>query len=704
MQRFLLASIVLLCWSVFGAIAQATTLEDEARSFLVTYEEQATKINRETQLVQWAYDVNITDENAKALNDALETFSEFQFYALKNASRFFQNMESFHDATIRRKLQLLRLTGSDPWDAQVRQNFSNTKIAMSAVYSTGKACIPDGLPDSGCHELDPSITRFMSKNRNFDSLRAVWKSWSDNVGLAVRQYFPAYVELSNKGAQDYGFKDAAELWTSGYDMPSQDFMNSLEDAWKQLLPLYTQLHCYVRQKLSQYYGKDKVPLDQPIPIHVMGNMWGQTWSSLLDIVIPFKEEPAIDVSDALKNQGYDAIKLMKLGESFYRSLGFEPLPSTFWNDSMMTRPPNRAVVCHASAWDLEETAEGIPDIRIKMCVDVGQEDLYVIHHEQGHLFYYQSYHPQSYLFRGSANDGFHEAIGDTTVLSTRVPKHLADIGLFPPEQANLNHKGWINYLMSLALDTVAFLPFGYIVDQWRWKVFQGKITPENYNSKWWELVAQYQGLAPGVPRNDTFLDAANKFHVADSTPYMRYFLAAVLKFQFHRALCKEAGHTGPLHECSIYNNTQAGARFKEMLALGLSKPWQEALHTISGETKLDAGAVVEFFGDLLRWLEEQNQGQVCGLPGSNTQNGNDDGGSGRPPIWAAVLIAIAIVIGVFGGLYWCRKQAPHADIGAILEPLVTTDDTFIEQPELFTTPITSAKRASLLHASENDGL
>ncbi len=369
-------------------------------------------------------------------------------------------------------------------------------------------------------------------------------------------------------------------------------------------PLYTDLHCYVRSQLAKKYGEDKVRLDQPIPAHLLGNMWAQEWGNIYDLVEPYKGQASLDVTSAIK-KNYDWKKMVKLGESFFTSLGMNELPASFWDRSQFTKPADRDVVCHASAWDV--TYEN--DVRIKMCIQPTEEDLITIHHELGHIYYYNYYHKLPVLYQTGANDGFHEAIGDALTLSIN-PSYLKQLGLL--KKVPNDQKGLINVQMKDAMDKIAFLPFGLLIDQWRWGVFSGEITPAEFNSKWWELREKYQGVRAPVARSEQHFDPGAKYHIPSNVPYMRYFLARILQFQFHRALCDAAGFQGPLHECSIYGNQAAGEKLKALLALGASKPWPEALYAMTGERQMDASAIIDYFEPLQVWLKEQNKGQKCG--------------------------------------------------------------------------------------------
>ncbi len=426
------------------------------------------------------------------------------------------------------------------------------------------------------------------------------EGWHD-VAAPLRKDYVRYVELANQGARELGFEDVGAMWRSKYDMPPDEYgPKELDRLWEQVKPLYVSLHAYVRRRLSETYGKELVPGDGLIPAHLMGNMWAQQWGNVYPLVAPEDADPGYDLTERLKAKGVEPLEMFRYGERFFIALGFEPLPETFWARSLFVQPQDRDVVCHASAWSID----GKNDLRIKMCTNVTAEDFVTIHHELGHNFYQRAYSDLSPLYRDSAHDGFHEAIGDTVALSM-TPRYLQDLGLIDTEPPPSKD---IGLLLQMALDKVAFLPFGLLVDQWRWKVFSGEARPETYNQTWWELRKKYQGVAPPIARNEENFDPGAKYHVPASVPYSRYFLAGILQFQFHRALCKVVGYEGPLNRCTIYPSKEAGAKLDAMLKLGMSRPWPEALEAMTGEKEMDATAILEYFAPLKAWLDERNQG------------------------------------------------------------------------------------------------
>jgi peptidyl-dipeptidase A len=577
---------------------------DEARAFVTQLDGDLRRIWVAASRADWVNQNFITDDTEALSAAGQDANMEFTSKAIKAASRF-DGMKLPDD--VARQLLLLRISSQlpAPSDAKERTELAETSVWMTGAYGKGKYC-PDRLkndPKKKCLSLG-DLSNIMAKSRKYDELLDAWTGWHA-IAPPIRKKYERYVELGNKGAKEIGFPDMGALWRSGYDMTPAEFEADTERLWQEVKPLYDELHCYVRGKLRAKYGKDKIADKAPIPAHLLGNMWAQEWNNIYDLVEPYKGEASLDVTKNIEKKKLDEKAMVRLGERFFTSLGMNPLPDTFWERSLFKKPADRDVVCHASAWDVTYNN----DLRIKMCIEPKEEDLITIHHELGHDYYYQQYYKLPMLFQQGANDGFHEGIGDTLALSV-TPAYLKSIDLL--DKVPDNEKGDINFLMKMALDKIAFLPFGKLIDQWRWDVFSGKTPPGDYNKAWWALRLKYQGITPPVARSEADFDPGAKFHVPGNTPYVRYFLARIYQFQFHRALCKAAGQKGPLHTCSIYGSKEAGAKLKAMLAMGASKPWPEAMRAISGETKGDASALVEYFEPLRKWLKEQNKGETCG--------------------------------------------------------------------------------------------
>jgi len=573
----------------------------EAKQYVKNADPKLRKLIVDASVAEWANETDITKDHEAATAKASEIQSVEITKMVKEARKFDPILDKL-DPDTKRQLLLLKFQAQpSPDDPKQATDLAQTATEMTSIYGKGVCTTTNGK--ESCQDVE-FWSKQLETSKDPAALLKTWKTWHDSVGHAERDLFVKYVGLANNGAKAIGFKDVADLWQANYDMPAEKFAPEVDRLWNQVKPLYTQLHCYTRRKLNQQYGDKVVPKTGPIPAHLFGNMWSQTWSYLYPILEPYKGVAAIDVTPVLA-KSYDAQKMVKMGEAFYTSLGMDPLPQTFWERSMFSKPKGKDVVCHASAWDVQYN----DDLRIKMCINLNQEDLWVIHHELGHDFYFQHYYKLPVLYQGGANDGFHEAIGDTIQLSM-TPEYLHEKGLL--DKVEKNDKATINGQMKVALEKIAFLPFGLLVDKWRWDVFSGAVTPEQYNRHWWDLKKLYQGVAPPEARSATDFDPGAKFHVASNTPYMRYFLADILQFQFHRALCQKAGFKGPINECSIYNNKDAGAAYAKMLSLGASKPWQDALEQLTGTREMDATAILDYFAPLQKWLEEQNKGQDCG--------------------------------------------------------------------------------------------
>jgi peptidyl-dipeptidase A len=574
----------------------------DAKSFLDTVNQTELKLGIEEGRAGWVQQTYITDDTEVLSAHATQAAVDAGVRFAKDSTRF-DRVEVPADQ--RRQLNLLKtsLVLATPADAKQSDELTTIMARLESTYGKGKWCPGNGSPDKpdACQNID-DITKTLATSRDPKVERAAWEGWH-TISPPMRKDYARFVELSNKGARELGFADTGAMWRSKYNMPPDAFTKEVDRLWDQVRPLYLKLHAYVRMKLHEKYG-DAVPADGPLPAHLLGNIWAQDWTNIYPIVAPPNADPGFSLTDILKKRNMSALDMVRTGERFYTSIGFAPLPRTFWERSLFTRPRDRDVVCHASAWDVDMDQ----DVRIKMCIEQTAEDFTTIHHELGHNFYQRAYKDLPMLFRDSANDGFHEAIGDTIALSV-TPEYLVRIHLLDKAPDPSRDLG---LLMNRALEKIAFLPFGLLVDQWRWKVFSGEVPESQYNKAWWDLRLKYQGIAPPSARGEEFFDAGAKYHVPDNTPYTRYFLAAILQFQFHRALSKIAGCTLPLHRCSIYESQEAGKRLNAMLAMGQSRPWPEALEALTGSKQMDATAILDYFAPLSAWLDGQLKGKNTG--------------------------------------------------------------------------------------------
>jgi peptidyl-dipeptidase A len=565
-----------------------------ARALVEESETRLRDLSIEAQLASWVYETNITPDTEILTSKADARLSIATIELAKRAARI---PREALPADLGRRLTLLRLSLSlfSPSDPAESEELARLVASMRGAY--GKWTYrPRGAP--GALDLT-GLSRRLAESRRPAELEELWAGWH-HVGPTMRPEFARYVALANKGAREVGFEDTGAMWRAKYDMSPDAFRREVERLWAQVRPLYRLLHAYARKRLGEFYGPEVVPKSGPIPAHLLGDMWAQSWENVYPILVAPDADPGYNLTEILTKRGTDPRGLVRYGERFFVSLGFEPLPPTFWERSMFTKPAGREVLCHASAWDIDYE----DDLRVKMCIDITGEEFQVVHHELGHNFYQRAYKHQPFLYRDSANDGFHEAVGDTIGLSV-TPEYLVQLGLLdraPPASKD------IGLLLHRALGKVAFLPFGLLVDLWRWEVFSGETGPEHYNRRWWELRTQYQGVRAPVPRSEAEFDPGAKAHIPSSVPYMRYFLAHILQFQFHRALARRSGWSGPLHRFSIYGNEEAGRRLRAMFAMGASRPWPEALEALTGEREMDATGLLDYFAPLTDWLEQETDG------------------------------------------------------------------------------------------------
>ncbi len=651
MKHLLSLTLALVAGSAFAAPATPTTTTPaatttakptpaDAKAFVARVNADLLKLWTDAARADWVKNTYITDDTEILSADAAEKVMLYTASAIKEATQY-DGLTL--DSETARAIHLLKISADLPAPNDGAKTAELAKIAsqMTSLYGKGKFCrawqqrdldrataakaalakdatkeaseeadaavkaAKDGLADKKsqrCVDLE-QLTTMMATSRDYDELLEGWNGWH-TISPEIQPLFQKYTALANEGSVNLGFTDMGGLWKSRYDMEPAAFETEMERLWGQVKPLYEDLHCYVRNRLSTTYA-GKVKAQGPIPAHLLGNMWAQEWGNIYPLVEPFPGQASLDVTKALKDKGVTEDKLAHMGEDFFVNLGLQKLPDTFWTRSMLKKPKDREVVCHASAWDV--TFKG--DVRIKMCIQVDEDNLITIHHELGHIYYYEQYFNKPVLFQQGAHDGFHEAIGDAVALSVN-PTYLNKLGIL--KDVKTDEKSLINLQMKDALDKVAFLPFGYLMDKWRWNVFNGKTKPADYNKSWWELRTKYQGIAPATARPSNAFDPGAKYHIPANVPYARYFLARILQFQFHKAMCDASGFKGPLHECSVAGNKAAGKKLQDMLAMGASQPWPEAMNKLTGSRTMDAQALLDYFGPLSKWLKEQNKGQKCG--------------------------------------------------------------------------------------------
>ncbi len=627
-----------------SAITAATAPAGEtADQFIARVNDEYRRMYPELTAAQWLSATYITDESQLLSAKGNERY----LAQLKNwidQARKFEGQQMSPDTA--RAIALLKLATAmpPPKDPAKLAELTQITARMEGMYGAGEYCTGEG-DAKVCRQLG-DLEDVLRSSRDYQQQLAAWEGWH-TIAPAMRKDYTRFAELVNEGARDLGFADTGEMWRSGYDMPPAEIAAETDRLWGQVKPLYEQLHCYSRTRLQAKYGAGKGAVaGGMLPAHLMGNMWQQDWGNLWDVLAPYQNAGSLDINSALTEQYQqvyqaqlakhagasapselaqieqdaqlaNAKQMTERAQDFYTSLGMPSLPESYWVKTQFIKPRDRDVVCHASAWDM--TMSG--DVRTKMCIKPNEEDFTTIYHELGHVYYYLAYNKLPPLFQAGAHDGFHEAIGDTIVLAM-TPKYLQSIGLVALRPAQddrvLDNEALINAQMRMALAKVSFMPFGLMIDRWRWGVFDGSIKPGQYNQAWWDLKAKYQGVAPLTARGEEFFDAGAKYHVPGNTPYTRYFLSHILQFQFYKSLCDAAGYQGPLYECSFYGNKQAGAKFQAMLSKGASQPWQKTMKELTGGEKMDAAAVLEYFAPLQTWLTQQNEGKSCGWQTSTT--------------------------------------------------------------------------------------
>ncbi len=596
---WMLASLLAACHPADDAeVEGGAQTPQAAEAFVRQSERQLSELLQKNERIAWLSSTFITADTERLAASVSSEFTALRVQLAVQAADYY----AFDgiDADTRRKLHILRsaITVPAPRDVDKTLELSTIRTSLASLYGKGEYC----YTGDACLDLG-QLNDIMAESRDPEVLLDAWEGWR-TVSPPMKDLYARQVELANEGATELGFSDLGQMWRSVYDMPPAEFSAELDRLWGEVKPLYEALHCHVRARLVEEYGSALVSPDGPMPAHLFGNMWAQDWSNIYPLVAPRETAFPYDLDATLKQRDFDAVTMVRMGEAFFSSLGFEELPATFWQRSMFVKPRDRDVVCHASAWNID----GQDDVRIKMCIKASAEDFKSIHHELGHNYYQRAYKGQSHLYRAGANDSFHEAIGDTVALSI-TPGYLQKIGLLEdiPDAS-----GDIPLLLKRALEGVAFIPFGLLVDQWRWQVFAGDAGPDDYNDLWWQLREKYQGVKAPHERPAEAFDAGAKYHVPRNTPFTRYFLARFLQYQFHRSLCQIAGDEGPVHRCSIYASREAGEHLLTLLETGRSKPWQNQLEALTGQREIDATAMLDYFAPLKDWLDEQNQGRQCG--------------------------------------------------------------------------------------------
>ena len=585
-----------------GQTGEQSLTSEDLEIFLESVEQENLIEGPTVSSASWISSNFITYDSQKVIADYSKRYTLKALETSRKASSF---NELSTTSSNRRQLELLKgsFVMPPPFNDDLAGELSDISTKLEAMYGSGKHCYEDGL----CLDLE-AFENIIDSSRDSNELLKAWTGWHE-IGKPMKPMYLRMVDIGNQGSQDLGFDGLSDLWFSKYDMPAEEFLAETDRVWDEVKPLYEALHCHVRSKLNEEYGDDIVPIDGPLPVHVLGNMWGQSWSNIYDLVYEKDESKfSVDVTQIIEERKINEQEMVKYAEDFFLSMGFKPLPKTFWQRSLFVKPKDRSVVCHASAWNLDPANN---DLRIKMCIEKNEEDFITIHHELGHIFYYQAYNHLPTLFQGGANDGFHEAFGDLLTLSI-TPDYLNKIGFISIKEASDAKKDPIGLLMKQALEGVVVIPWALTLDKWRSGVFNGEIKESNLNSSWWSMRESYQGITSPVYRSEEYFDPGAKYHIPANTPYTRYYLARIMQYQFHEALCNAMNFDGPLHECSIYGNEVAGEKIISTMAMGQSQPWQDAFENITGSRSLSGSSVMNYYKPLKEWLDKQNENRMCG--------------------------------------------------------------------------------------------
>ncbi|XP_008402714.1 angiotensin-converting enzyme 2 [Poecilia reticulata] len=602
------AGILVVLLAVSSAVSLVTAdVESEARAFLERFDENASDKMYKYSLASWAYNTDITQENLDKESEQGQIWSTF-YTQMSEESRNYP-IDQISDPVIKMQLISLQDKGAGALSADKASHLNKVMGEMSTIYSTATVCLKDD--PLNCQTLEPGLEHVMSNSRNYEERLHVWEGWRKEVGKRMRPLYEDYVDLKNEAAKLNGFQDYGAYWRYDYETLDEDvpykytrdqLMEDVRSIYKEIMPLYKELHAYVRSRLMEVYP-GYIDSQGPLPAHLLGDMWGRFWTNLYPLSVPYPDKPDIDVSSAMVQQGWDETRFFKEAEKFFMSVGLYKMFDNFWTNSMLVKPNDgRNMVCHPTAWDMGNRE----DFRIKMCTKVNMDDFLTVHHEMGHNQYQMAYRNLSYILRDGANEGFHEGVGEIMSLSAATPKHLQSLGLLPSDFV-YDSETEINFLLKQALTIVATLPFTYMLEEWRWQVFAGNISKDEWMKRWWEMKRELVGVVEPVPRDETYCDPPALFHVSGDYSFIRYFTRTIYQFQFQKALCDAAGHTGDLSSCDITGSKEAGTKLRNMLELGRSESWTRALETITGDVRMNAGPLLDYFKKLYDWLKENNQ-------------------------------------------------------------------------------------------------
>jgi peptidyl-dipeptidase A len=570
-----------------------TALSAEVQRWLDQYSATYQKLYTASSEAQWISNTHIVDgdktnaERTEAADGALAAFTG-SVENIQKLQEFLKHKDELAPLQIRQLESALFKAGGNP---MVAADVVKARIAAETAQTEklyGFAFTMDGKP------LTPNdIDDGLKNEKDLAKRRKIWEA-SKEVGKALRPGLVELRDLRNKSVQPLGYHDFFSYMASEYGMTTAELAATIDQINRDLRPLFRELHTWTRYELARRYGQ---PVPDLIPADWLPNRWGQDWSMLVDV-------PGFDLDAQIKTK--PAAWCVEQAERFYVSLGFQKLPQSFWEKSSLYPVAADAGFkknTHASAWHIDLDH----DVRSLMSIEPDTEWYETTHHELGHIYYYLSYsRPEvPLLLRDGANRAYHEAIGSMMGLAAQQPRFVHAIGFESsgpkPDPTQL--------LLKEALNYAVFIPWSAgTMFMFEKELYYDDLAPEQWNKRWWELTAKYQGIAPPTPRGEEFCDAATKTHINDDpAAYYDYALSFVLLFQIHDHIAREILHEDP-HDTSYFGRKEVGAFLKSILEPGASVDWKALLVEKTG-SPLSAKPMLRYFEPLMGWLKEQNQGR-----------------------------------------------------------------------------------------------
>ncbi len=583
---------------VFFLSACGNAFQSEVESYLTGYAEEYQQLYYESGLAEWESNTHIVEgdtTNAARTRRANEALAAFVGSA-ENIERIRGYLERRSELTPLQERQLRAMLYEAAESPGTIPDVVSERIAAEAEQSENLFGFTFRLRGE---EITPNeIDALLRTSNDLDERLAVWEA-SKEVGPALKPGLLKLRDLRNQTVQALGYDDFFTYQVSDYGMSTFDMLTLTEQMVTQLRPLYREIHTWVRYELADRYH---APVPQLIPAHWLPNRWAQDWGALVTV-------EGLDVTAALGERSPEWI--VRQGEAFYKSLGFDPLPESFYErSSLYPLPPGADYKknTHASAWHMDLGS----DMRSLMSVETNREWWETTLHELGHIYYYQSYTRREVplMLRGGANRAYHEGIGSLMGLASLQRSFLVNQGL-APEDAEVDQ---VAQLLQEALNYVVFIPFSAgAMTRFEHALYVEDLSPDRFNAKWWELVRLYQGVAPPAPRGEFYADALTKTHINnDPGQYYDYALSNALLFQLHNHIAQNILGQDP-HDTDYWGSEEVGKFLYELMAPGASRPWREVLQETTGQ-QLNAQAMIEYFQPLYEWLVQQNRGREHTLP------------------------------------------------------------------------------------------